>query len=294
MAQRQEIVAVYAAGIVQGVALVTFPAVSVVLTNPAHYGLTSTQYGGMFVPQAVTAILASLLGAGLARRLGGKWMLLGGLGADLAAMTLLFASQFLAGRHVLAFCVLLTATGFLGAGFGLVVPALNTFTAAFFPRRVDSAILTFNALLGVGTALALIFVDLGFWWGLPVLVGSLTLALALFAGRLPLKVDRSASADHAPAQTTSTVQPRFWIYTAFALVYGICETMNGNWASVYLSTELGASAAQAALALTVFWVSVTGGRVLFATVERWCPPAWTYRLLPLVLALAFVAVATTP
>ena len=288
----------YAAAIIQGVALVTFPAVSAILTSPAHYGLTPTQYGGMFVPQAITAILASLLGAGLARQLGGKWMLLGGLGADLVAMALLFASQFVAGRHPLAFCVLLTATGFLGVGFGLVVPALNTFTAAFFPQRVDGAILTLNALLGVGTALApifaLIFVHLGFWWGLPLLIGVLTLAVAIFAVRLPLQAGDPTSASHAPAQTTRTIQPRFWIYAAFALVYGICETMNGNWASVYLSTDLGASAAQAALALTVFWVSVTGGRVLFAAVERWCPPAWTYRVLPLVLALAFVAVAATP
>ena len=288
----------YAAAIIQGVALVTFPAVSAILTSPAHYGLTPTQYGGMFVPQAITAILASLLGAGLARQLGGKWMLLGGLGADLVAMALLFASQFVAGRHPLAFCVLLTATGFLGVGFGLVVPALNTFTAAFFPRRVDGAILTLNALLGVGTALApifaLIFVHLGFWWGLPVLIGVLTLAVAIFAVRLPLQADDPTSASRAPAQTTRTIQRRFWIYAAFALVYGICETMNGNWASVYLATDLGASTAQAALALTVFWVSVTGGRVLFAAVERWCPPAWTYRVLPLVLALAFVAVAATP
>ena len=298
MAQRQEIAAVYASAIIQGVALVTFPAVSAVLTSPAHYGLTPTQYGGMFVPQAVTAILASLLGAGLTRRLGGKWMLLGGLGADLAAMALLFASQFLAGRHTPAFCVLLTATGFLGAGFGLVVPALNTFTAAFFPQRVDGAILTLNALLGVGTALApifaLIFVNLGFWWGLPILVGVLTLALALVAGRLPLQADNSASANHAATRNTPSIQPRFWIYAAFALVYGICETMNANWASLYLSTDLGASAALAALALTVFWVSVTGGRVLFAAVEKWCPPAWTYRVLPLVLASAFIAVAATP
>ena len=288
----------YAAAIIQGVALVTFPAVSAVLTSPAHYGLTPTQYGGMFVPQAVTAILASLLGAGLARRLGGKGMLLGGLGADLAAMTLLFASQFIADRHTLAFYVLLTATGFLGGGFGLVVPALNTFTAAFFPQRVDGAILTLNALLGVGTALApifaLIFVDLGFWWGLPVLVGVLTLALALFAGRLPLRADHPGSADHAAGQTARTVEPRFWIYAAFALVYGICETMNANWAGVYLSADLGASPALSALALTVFWVSVTGGRVLFAAVETWVPPAWTYRALPLGLALAFAAVATTP
>ena len=288
----------YAAAIIQGVALVTFPAVSSVLTSPARYGLTPTQYGGMFVPQAVTAILASWLGAGLARRLGGKWMLLGGLGADLAAMALLFASQFVEQRHTPAFCILLTATGFLGCGFGLVVPALNTFTAAFFPQRVDGAILTLNALLGVGTALApifaLLFVQLGFWWGLPVLVGVLILALALFAGRLPLQAHSSASADHTPGQNTRTVPPRFWIYAAFALVYGICETMNANWASVYLSTDLGASAALAAFALTVFWVSVTGGRVLFAAVERWWPPVWTYRALPLVLALAFIALAASP
>ena len=164
----------YAAAVVQGVALVTFPAVSAVLTSPTRYGLTPTQYGGMFVPQAITAILASFLGAGLERRLGGKWMLLAGLGTDLSTMTLLFASQFIAGQHTLAFCVLLAATGFLGCGFGLVVPALNTFTAAFFPQQVDRAILTLNALLRVGTALspifALIFVNLGFWWGLPVLV----------------------------------------------------------------------------------------------------------------------------
>ncbi len=181
----------YAAAVVQGVALVTFPAVSAILTSPAHYGLTPTAYGGMFVPQAVTAILASLLGAGLTRRLGGKRVLLCGLAADLAAMTLLFASQFVAGQHALAYGLLLAATGFLGCGFGFVVPALNTFTAAFFPARVDAAILTLNALLGLGTALApifaLVFVGLGFWWGLPVLVGALTLVLLLFTLRLPLQ-----------------------------------------------------------------------------------------------------------
>lgn len=301
MAQRQEIAAVYAAAIIQGVALVTFPAVSAILTSPAHYGFTSTGYGGLFVPQAVTAILASLLGAGLTRRMGGKWVLLCGLTADLAAMILLFASQFVADRHALAYGLLLTATGFLGCGFGFVVPALNTFTAAFFPAGVDTAILTLNALLGVGTALApifaLIFVGLGFWWGLPVLVGALTLVLLLFTMRLPLTEKTPAPANDgtkpAPRQR-SKVPPRFWVYAAFALVYGICETMNANWASVYLSTDLRASTRLATLALTVFWVAVTGGRVLFATVAKWCPPAWTYRALPLLLALAFAAAAATP
>ena len=61
MAQRNEIAAIYVAGVIQGVALVTFPAASTVFTSPQHYGLSSTEYGGMFVPQAITAI-GSLLG----------------------------------------------------------------------------------------------------------------------------------------------------------------------------------------------------------------------------------------
>ena len=102
----------------------------------------------MFAPQAVTAIASSLLGAGLTNRIGGKHVFLIGLTADLLSMVLLFASQFATGAHPLAYGLLLAATACLGVGFGFAVPALNTFTAAFFPTRVDQSILTLNALLG--------------------------------------------------------------------------------------------------------------------------------------------------
>lgn len=196
----------------QGITLVTFPAVSAVLTDPARYGLTTSAYGTMFVPQAVTAVLASLLGAGLARRLGGKSMLLGGLTADLVAMAVLFASKFLVGQHTLAYGFLLTATGFLGVGFGLVVPALNTFTAAFFPAKVDRSILTLNALPGRGTALApvfsAVFVGSGIWWGLPLLMCGLTLVLLLFTLRLPLE-EGSAHQAASSAHEGSSLPPCF-------------------------------------------------------------------------------------
>jgi MFS-type transporter involved in bile tolerance (Atg22 family) len=94
MAQRSEIVTVYAAGLLQGVALVTFPAASAVFTNASDYGLSNTEYGGMFVPQAVLAIAASLLGAGLTRRFGAKKIYLLGLFANLLAMSLLVVSRF--------------------------------------------------------------------------------------------------------------------------------------------------------------------------------------------------------
>jgi len=301
MAQRQEIAAVYTAAVIQGVVLVTFPAVSAIFTSVAYYGLSTTEYGGIFVPQAVIAIISSLLGAGLTRHIGGKRVFLIGLAADLLSMMLLFASQFTTGLHPLAYGLLLAATAFLGIGFGFVVPSVNTFTAAFFPKKVDQAILTLNALLGVGTALApifaTIFVGLGFWWGLPILMGGLTLALILFSLRLPLKdgVRPAAHQDDGPLRPSATKMPaRFWLYAAFALFYGICETMPGNWATVYMATTLGASTTLASMALTVFWVTVTSGRVLFAVIEKWCPQRWTYRILPLLLALAFLVTAAVP
>jgi len=63
MAKRNEIAAVYGAGVIQGVALVTFPAASTVFTSASDFALSSTEYGAMFVPQAITAISSSLLGA---------------------------------------------------------------------------------------------------------------------------------------------------------------------------------------------------------------------------------------
>ena len=132
MATRTEANTVYAAGLVQGIVLVTFPAASTIFTDPAQYDLSSTQYGTMFLPQVVTAITASLLGGTLARRLGTKRVYLVGLLANMVSMALLIVSQFVAGDPI-AYGLLLAATACLGVGFGLTAPALNTLTAVFHP-----------------------------------------------------------------------------------------------------------------------------------------------------------------
>lgn len=135
MARRSEILTVYIAGVIQGIALVTFPAASEVFTNPGDYNLSGTEYGGMFLPQAIMAVVASLLGAGLRNQLGTKRIYLLGLFANLLAMTLLAASRFVMKDHLLAYGILLVATTCMGIGFGFTVPALNTFAAAFFRKK---------------------------------------------------------------------------------------------------------------------------------------------------------------
>lgn len=320
MANRSEIVTVYAAGLVQGMALVTFPAAGAVFTSANGYGLSNTQYGAMFEPQAAMAIISSLAGAGLTGRLGAKRLYLGGLAANLAAMALLLASKFVMDRHSAAYALLLAATTCMGLGFGFTVPALNTFAAAFFPSKVDGAILWLNALLGLGTALAPVFIAvflaLGVWWGLPILVGVLLLGLLLVSlpqsldpasasgasagGRgQPLAQEQPSGTAHARTSAGQTpAKPkfpaRFWIFAAFALLYGVCETMNGNWASLFMLHRLGADALLASVALALFWGMVTAGRVLFAAIEKWFPEPVVFRVLPLVVGIAFILCACLP
>ena len=295
MASRNEVNAVYAAGLVQGIALVTFPAASTIFTDPQQYDLSNSQYGAMFLPQVVTAITAALLGGRLAQRHGIKRVFLAGLTADLASMALLVVSQFFTSDQAVAYTLLLAATAFLGAGFGLTVPAINALTAAFHPDRVDSSVLVLNALLGLGTTLApvfvAIFVGLGFWWGLPILSGALLLGLALVSSRLPLQANVGAG---SAARGRSAVPAAFWLFAGFAVLYGICETMNGNWSQLDMTRDLGASTTEASIALTAFWGMVTVGRVVFSLVTRSFPPRRTYRTLPFLLAAVFVVIALLP
>jgi MFS family permease len=300
---------IYAAGLVQGITLVTFPAASTIFTSQASYGLSASQYGAMFVPQVVAAIGASLGGAGLANRLGWKWVYLAGLAANLASMALLIASHSVQADHDVAYPTLLVATAFLGLGFGLTVPALNTFTAEFHPGAVDRSVLVLNALLGLGTALApvfvAIFVGLGAWVGLPVLAAGLLFGLVSVSLRLPLQAGpfavtgpRSSPAGGAQLQAAATVPRRaipgtFWAFAVFAVLYGFCETMNGTWCQIDL-TELHVSAITASLTLTVFWAMVTAGRVLFAAIQRWVPSRLAYHVLPFLLAGAFAFIAALP
>lgn len=287
-ASRFEVGVLYAAGVVQGLALVSFPAASAILTSPSGFGLSSTQFGLMFVPQVVLAILASAFGSRLALRLSLRGVLLLGLVGDLIAMALLAASQLWMGAPA-AFVLLCIATGALGIGFGATVMALNTLVEGFFPDNADSAVLLLNALLGVGTALApllvALFTGLGAWWGLPLLMVALIVLLLLATASAALRLP------YKPSGGDSQLPRRFWWYAAAVLLYGVVETLSGNWATLYLSSQRGIQARDASFALTAFWSAVTLGRVLIAFLERAVPARWIYLALPVLLAAVFQWVA---
>jgi MFS transporter, FHS family, glucose/mannose:H+ symporter len=291
-ASRVEIGVVYVAAVVQGLALVTFPAASAIFTSPQGFGFDSTHYGAMFIPQVVLAVLASALAPKLAQRWSLRRVLLAGLAANFISMALLALSRLLLGVPDIAFAVLLLATAMLGLGFGATVMALNTYAEAFFPKRADRAVLALNALLGLGTALApvlvAIVVGLGAWWLLPLAVAVILVVIFAVALAEPLSASTGTSGADAGAPSGWTSLPRrFWLYAAAVFLYGIVETLNGNWAMLYLSSERGVSARGASIALAAFWAMVTVGRVLIAVISARVPARSIYVGLPVLLLISF-------
>lgn len=292
-ASRTEIGVVYFAGVVQGLALVTFPAASAIFTRPDGFGFDSTRYGTMFVPQVVLAILASGLAPKLARQWNLRWVLLVGIAGDIVSMTLLALSRLLLDAPDTAFGVLLFATGALGLGFGATVMALNTYAEVFFPARTDRAVLALNALLGLGTAsapvLVVIVMSMGVWWLLPVVVACILVVIFAVVLIEPLRAEPAVTAGRdAPSPIDARTLPRrFWLYAAAVFLYGILETLNGNWATLYLTGERGVSARGASMALAAFWAMVTLGRVLIAAISAHVPTRAMYIALPLLLFITF-------
>jgi fucose permease len=291
-ASRTEIGVVYSAAVVQGLCLVTFPSASSIFTSPDGFGFDSTRYGTMFVPQVVLAILSSGLAPQLARRWSLRRVLLVGFAGNIVSMALLALTRLFLGAPDVAYGVLLVATGALGLGFGATVMALNTYAEAFFPQGADGAVLALNALLGLGTALApvlvAIVVGLGAWWLLPVLATCSMMLIFAVTFTQPLSASTGTAAAGAPTSIGLRNLPdRFWFYAIAVFLYGILETLNGNWARLYLSVERGVSSQGASFALAAFWAMVTVGRVLIAVMSRAVPARWIYVALPLLLLIVF-------
>ncbi|HEX3980700.1 MAG TPA: MFS transporter [Acidimicrobiales bacterium] len=286
-ARRREIVTVYGIGLFQGLSLVAFPAAATILTSSDGYDLSKSRYGLLFVPQVVMAIAGSLSIPTLARRFDLKHVLLVGVAADAAAMVLLVASDPLRSDPI-AYPMLLVATASLGLGFGLTLSSISTYAGAFMPDRRDVALTALNVLLGLGTALSplliAVFLDVGAWWYLPAIAAAGLAVLVVVALVQPMVVPGTGS-----RHTGGRPPLLFWLFAAALVLYGIGETMFGNWGTTQLVGR-GVGATSANTALAAFWASVTVGRLLIAVSAKWVHSTSIYVLLPWAIAGALVLV----
>ncbi len=286
--RNQAIAIVYLSGLLQGIALIMYPAAGPIFTNPEFHGLSSGQFGVLFTPQITMAIIASFSAPALARRWGMKQVLRAGLMANFLSMVLLAASHFVIGSGILPFLLLMLGTTALGTGFGFTITAVNPYAYSFFPGKEASAVTGLHILLGLGTALSSILVNFfaaqGFWWGAAVLTGGLSLLLVLWMTPLAMPLETDEATSETPGGRRAPA--RAWLFFLVVFLYGACEATFGNWAPIYLEKQAGLSLADASLGLSLFWGAIAGGRLLFTVAAL----RFNLRLLHVVMPLLVAAV----
>jgi fucose permease len=183
-----------------------------------------------------------------------------------------------------AWAVLAALSITAGMGGGAVDAGLNAYAAEHFsPRAMNwlHACFGIGATLGPAVMTAVLAGGLGWRAGFWV-VGAVQLALAAcFVSTRALWRDSSAPAAHTPAHAmggaplaTTLRLPLAWLGMLLFFVYSGAEITIGQWVYSLLTEARAVPAAQAGAWISLYWGSLTAGRILFgAVVQRVSPVA---------------------
>ncbi len=294
--RRADLALVFWAGILQGLAFVAVPAVSPVLQDEDRIGLTSTEYGSLFVPMVILAIAASIGSVRLASICGRRTIFLAGISLNLLAMAFVALSQPLSGTSLGPYAPLLIGMACLGLGVALTVAALNAHVLILFNVGSAAGIISLHAVMGGGNALApllaALFLGLDRWWLLPITVGA-GLLLLLVAGTRHKHWSEAPKANpdqRLPKHDRQGVPLAFLGFAAIAAAYGVSEALFASWGPTFLHEDKGLSDSTADLALSAFWTMVMIGRILAIIASTKLSARAIYLGQSVLLVIAFVVV----
>lgn len=256
-----KIIVVYLGGLLTGLSLILYPALGTIFTDSTHFGFSSNQFSGIFIPQIIFAIFSALFTPFLVSKWGMKKMLFLGSVSLFLSTFLLFSSHFFMTNKSEALAIIYSGTSFLGLGFGLVITVLNPLAFQLFPKNPLASISGLHFSLGLGTAGAPLLVGMlhnpNLWWYLPlILVFVLIVWMVLI---LFLKVSES---ENNISFTKLKIPLRLWGFIAIIILYGICEGALGSYGAVFLK-EQGLSIQTASFGLALFWGGLAFGRIAF-------------------------------
>ena len=259
---------IYSGVVIQGAVAAVFSAFTGIFVARYHYDLTLPQYGALFIPQAFAAVVAALFATCLGCWLRAEHAYRAGLSCSLAGLVLLVATEW-AERLAFSYPLLLAASAFVGAGFGLSFPFVRRYAVSLKPLRARRQILQVNGLVAAGAAAAPVFALVTrltkIWWSLPVVLGILLIAEMLLSRSL------RAPLDGPPAQRENLrgLPLRFRVYPGLALLYGLCAVACLT-APHYLTGTVPSARHLHFLVLAevAFWAALLqGSRVVFAIID---------------------------
>ncbi|MGH8770875.1 MAG: MFS transporter, partial [Burkholderiales bacterium] len=222
------VAAVYLSALLQGMTLVSFPALSTVLKD--LHGFSDAQYGAIFLPQVAAAIIGAVVGGALAKKIGLKALLLLALAANFLSQIALAGSNAVSSE--IAYAVVLLGTGSLGLGFGLAGAPLNSFPPLLFPRQSNSAVVAVHTAMGLGLTLGPLAVAalMKTWLLFPMSLAVACILLMLIAAfvREPVAPSPQPSPAGKGGGDTAARSLAFWLFAAVAVLYAFAEGTFSN------------------------------------------------------------------
>ncbi len=278
---------VYAGALLQGMTLVSFPAVSAMLKQAL--ALSDADYGAIFLPQVALAIVGAVAGGALARRIGLKALFALALAANAASQVLLAGSEL--GSPSFGAALLLAGTASLGLGFGLIGGPINAYPGLLFPRRSQTAIVAAHTLIGLGLAIGPLFagpfIAAGTWVGFPISLACASATATIAALLIALPPSATPIVADETKATRPVASPIFWLFAAITVIYAFAEGTFSSWAVIFLRNGKGLPDMTASFALSAFWGALVAGRLLVSVLIVRVPAKIVWVALPVLMIAAF-------
>jgi fucose permease len=249
------------------------------------FALPLDALGALLILTTIGYVTSSFSSGRLLRRMN--------LGTVLAASCALTGAGLLGYANAAWWPAMLTLAVVLGLGAGAIDAALNTYAALHLGPR---ALNWLHACYGVGAATGPMIMTAVMHAGRPwqrgyVIVGAAQLALAgafaITAGWWPKTGGTPRGSDDGPSASMRETlrEPAAWLGIATFFIYTGVESSIGAWTYTLLTEGRGVAPEHAGFVASLFWGSLTAGRVFAGT-------AGGAVRVPTLLRMALVGVAT--
>src|SRR5215212_799935 len=230
-------------------------------------------------------LIGNTIGYMIASAVSGRLMALMNVGTLLAGGCGLAAAALLATGGAPSWPVLVVLGFAAGLSGGAIDGSLNAYAAAnFSPRAMNWLHACFGIGATLGPAIMTAVIVYGLSWRVGYgIVGAVQLVLALcfiFTRRL-WSTPAQRSADPEPvrgaALATTLRLPMVWLGIALFFAYTGAEIATGQWVYSLLTESRGVPTALAGTWVSLYWASLTIGRILFGFVVQRVSPATLLR-----------------
>ncbi|BCS33349.1 MFS transporter [Luteitalea sp. TBR-22] len=172
---------------------------------------------------------------------------------------------------------LLLGSAVLGVGYGFGTIAINLVASRLLTHRPAFVVNLINALYGVGTVLGPLITSAVLRSGgqarwVPAVGGACAILLLPWAWRV-LPDDPPPPHVVAGGPARKTVPTALVLIGVLVFLYGGVESGFSGWAPTYLEQTLGVTPADAALAMSIYWLSYLSGRVVSTVMALRVDPA---------------------